>query len=124
MEVHRIFKKYKIVDVSTTEPQREQDWNIKTFIRHNVPFLFHMNIIDPNSDPKSLPSSEEIYKQLRDYVHSQNLFDMPLQQTRGNKQKENRSSFYKKLHNYIHKGTTSSSMKSGVKQYLRNPDVY
>lgn len=124
IEVHKIFKKYKIPEVQEKEPTRETDWNIKTFIRHNVPFLFRMNYIDPGSDPKSLPSSEDIYRQLKDYVISNNLFEIPSQKTRGNKQKEFRSVFYKKLHNYIHKGTTASTMKSGIKQYLRNPDVY
>lgn len=124
IEIHKIFKKYKIPEVQEKEPIRETDWNIKTFIRHNVPFLFRMNFIDPDSDPNSLPSSEDIYRQLKDYVVSNALFEIPSQKTRGNKNKEFRSVFYKKLHNYIHKGTLSSTMKSGIKQYLRNPEVF
>ena len=72
---------------------READWTIDTFIRHNLPFLYKQGIFLTD---EPAPSKTEVKTRLHEYIRDHDLFDTP-HHSGTNRLKQNWSLLYKKL---------------------------
>ena len=77
-EVRDKFEHWNIINkgrfTKKASANREAEWTIETFIRHNLPFLYKQGIF---LQDEPAPSKAEVKTRLHKYIRDHDLFDTP-----------------------------------------------